>query len=65
LEKHGSAPIRFAAFLKSGENEGFFNTLAQVREKLDEPMTMMSIMNGVGNWQKGRENLVNRSSMFG
>ena len=40
MEKHGSAPIRFAAFLKSGENEGFFNTLAQVREKLDEPMTM-------------------------
>lgn len=40
LGKAMERPDQVRRVLEKWRNEGFFNTLAQVREKLDEPMTM-------------------------
>lgn len=40
LGKARERPDQVRRVLEKWRNEGFFNTLAQVREKLDEPMTM-------------------------
>jgi predicted dehydrogenase/threonine dehydrogenase-like Zn-dependent dehydrogenase len=47
LGKARERPDQVRRVLEKWRNEGFFNTLAQVREKLDEPMTMGYSSSGV------------------
>jgi predicted dehydrogenase/threonine dehydrogenase-like Zn-dependent dehydrogenase len=47
LGKAMERPDQVRRVLEKWRNEGFFNTLAQVREKLDEPMTMGYSSSGV------------------